>query len=223
MSTVQWAENEIKLACKRENPDWDGKSFDYGCSCYQSALKAYESLCEDGHSGFSFNVTKNILIRLMNSLPLTAIEDTEDVWSRINLQPEYSKYSTYQCSRMSSLFKDVYKDGTVKYHDVDRAVAIDENGHGYSDSVCNIIDEMFPITMPYYPVVGKYKLYTKEFLAKGFINDDTDYNTRAVLYCIKPDGERIEINRYFADTETEYMVEITKEEYEKRLNSREDK
>ena len=220
MSIVQWAENEVKLACKKENSDWDGKFFDYGCSCYQSALKAYKSLCEDGHSGFSFNVTKNILIRLMNTLPLTAIEDTEDVWCRINVQPEYSEYSTYQCNRMCSLFKDVYKDGTVKYHDVDRAVAIDENGHGYSGSVCNIIDEMFPITMTYYPPVGKYKLYTKEFLAKGFINDDTDYNTRAVLYCIKPDGERVEINRYFADSgKGNKMVEITKEEYEERLKN----
>ena len=50
----EWAENEVRLACKRENPDWDGKSFDYGCSCYQSALKAYKSICNDGHSGFSF-------------------------------------------------------------------------------------------------------------------------------------------------------------------------
>lgn len=214
MSMTTWAENEIKLACKKENPDWDGKSFDYGCNCYQSALKAYKSLCEDRHSGFSFNATKNILIRLINSLPLTPIEDTEDVWCGVDIQ---SEYSMYQCSRMCSLFKYVYKDGTVKYHDVDRVVAIDENGLGYSGSVCNIVDEMFPIKMPYYPTVGKYKLYTREFLAKGFINDDTDFNTRAVLYCIKPDGERIEINRYFADGEGNKMVEITHEEYLERL------
>ena len=55
MTTNEWAEREVEIACKKENPNWDGKSFNYGCSCYQSALKAYESLCEDGQSGTSFN------------------------------------------------------------------------------------------------------------------------------------------------------------------------
>ena len=73
MTTEEWAEKEIEIACKKENPNWDGKSFDYGCACYQSALKAYKSLCEDDHSGFSFGLTKNILIRLMNGLPLKPI------------------------------------------------------------------------------------------------------------------------------------------------------
>ena len=222
-SIVDWAENEIKIACKRENPDWDGESFDYGCSCYQSALKAYKSLCEDGHSGFSFGVTRNILIRLINDLPLTPIEDTEDVWDKSVFDEFDTEKTTYQCKRISSLFKDVYKDGTVKYHDVSRAIAIDENGNGYSGSVCNIVDEMFPITMPYYPAVWKYKLYTEEFIAKGFPKDNEDYNTRAVHYVITPKGERVEVNRYFADTETERMVEITKEEYEKRLENKENK
>ena len=63
-SRQEWAEKEIEMACKKENPEWDGKSFDYGCSCYQSALKAYKSLEKDEHSGCSWNITKNILIRL---------------------------------------------------------------------------------------------------------------------------------------------------------------
>ena len=49
MSMITWAEREVKLACEKErgksnNPeDWD-----YGCACYESALKAYKSLCDDG-------------------------------------------------------------------------------------------------------------------------------------------------------------------------------
>ena len=52
-----WAEQECRLACKRENPnfDFDSNDFDYGCSCYKSALKAYNSLVEDDHSGMSFS------------------------------------------------------------------------------------------------------------------------------------------------------------------------
>ena len=65
MTMTDWAKHEVELACKRENPDWDGESFDYGCACYQSALKAYGSLMGDGHSGMSFGFTKNILIRFM--------------------------------------------------------------------------------------------------------------------------------------------------------------
>ena len=51
MSLQEWAKNEVEIACKRENPDRKEGEFDYGCACYESALKAFESLCEDGHSG----------------------------------------------------------------------------------------------------------------------------------------------------------------------------
>ena len=123
-SMCEWAENEIKIACKRENPDWDGKSFDYGCSCYQSALKAYKSLAEDGHSGMSFSLTRNVLIRLLKELPITPIEDTPDTWSECTWEDaDGSKH--YQCMRMYSLFKRVDKDGNVTYSDNNRYLACD--------------------------------------------------------------------------------------------------
>jgi hypothetical protein len=217
MTPLELAENEVKLACKKENPDWDGKSFDYGCSCYQSALKAYKSVCEDGHSGFSYSITRSILIRLLNELPLTPINDTEDVWDHSVLNSD-SEYESYQCKRKFSLFKTVDKDGNVKYHDTDRAYAIDiKTGDTYHGWVCNVIDEMFPITMPYYPKVDKYKVYTEEFIAEGYLGDQTDYNTRGVLYCVTPEGEKVEINRYYADTKDSFrMKEISREEYEQR-------
>lgn len=59
MSMYEWAEQECRLACKKENPnfDFDSDDFDYGCNCYKSALKAYKSLLEDEHSGMSFSFT----------------------------------------------------------------------------------------------------------------------------------------------------------------------
>ena len=42
----------------------------------------------------------------------------------------------------------------------------------------------------------------------------SDWDTTAVFYVIKPDGERVEINRYFDDTGD--TREITKEEYQER-------
>lgn len=224
MSMSEWAENEVKLACKKENPDWDDESFDYGCGCYQSALKAYKSLCEDGHSGFSFSITRNILIRLMKSLPLTPIEDTEDTWNEtmffnddLSLNKNSSKKT--QCKRMGSLFKTINEDGSISYTDVSRAYCIDvDTKDTFNCFVENIIDDMFPITMPYYPPVNKYKVYVKDFIAKGYFGDTTDFNTRAVLYCITPEGEKVEINRYFADSpHNNRMEEITTGEYLERI------
>ena len=40
----KWADREVQLACQRENPDYQEGEFDYGCACYQSALKAFESV-----------------------------------------------------------------------------------------------------------------------------------------------------------------------------------
>ena len=79
----EWAEREVQIACKRENPDRKEGEWDYGCACYDSALKAFNSLMEDGHSGMSIEFTKQILNRLIDGKPLTPIEDTEDVWNCI--------------------------------------------------------------------------------------------------------------------------------------------
>lgn len=123
MSMMEWAKREVEIASKRERGDKPESEWDYGCACYDSALKAFESLCGDGHSGFSIGITKGILNRLIEGKPLTPIEDTEDVWN-VCSRGENGGVATYQCKRMSSLFKDVYPDGTVKYHDNDRYYCI---------------------------------------------------------------------------------------------------
>lgn len=75
MSMTSWAEREVELACKKENPERKEGEFDYGCACYESALKAFKSLMEDGHSGTSIHLTKNILVNLIEGKVLTPIED----------------------------------------------------------------------------------------------------------------------------------------------------
>lgn len=219
MTMTDWAENEVKIACKRENPDRKEGEWDYGCSCYESALKAYKSLMADGHSGASFGFTKNILIRLLNEKPLTPIADTEDVWSKVTDRQD--GYSDYQCNRLGSLFKRVYENGKITYRDNNRAVGIDiENNTGYTSGlVSDIIDEMFPIEMPYNPPTNAYKVYTREYLIPDCEGDDGDYNTVEVLYCVKPDGEKVGINRYFAE-KGGIMEEITKVEFTERMKKK---
>ena len=114
MSMYDWAEQECRIACKKENPDFnfDSEDFDYGCSCYKSALKAYKSLCEDAHSGASFNFTRIILERLMDGQPLTPITDEDFFIVRPKYPIESDKWlaehglkSEIQCPRMSGLFR----------------------------------------------------------------------------------------------------------------------
>ena len=44
MSMLEWAKNEIAIASKRERGDKPEGEWDYGCACYDSALRAFESL-----------------------------------------------------------------------------------------------------------------------------------------------------------------------------------
>lgn len=196
MSLKEWAEREVEIACKKENPDRKEGEWDYGCACYESALKAFNSLLEDGHSGFSISMTKHILMRLIDGKPLTPIEDTDDVWNERGVK-KVDVVKSYQCKRMSSLFKDVYSDGTVKYTDVDSSYIVDVNNPNSTWSngfVRSIIDEMFPITMPYMPPTKPIEVVCEELLTD---RKNGDFDTMGILYAVKPDGEKVDIYRYF--------------------------
>lgn len=212
MGMKEWAEREVQIACKRENPDRKEGEWDYGCACYESALKAFNSLMEDGHSGTSIVFTKQILDRLIDGKPLTPIEDTEDVWNECVRTDR--EYTTYQCKRMSSLFKDVYPDGSVKYSDTDRVICIDiDNDSTWSSGfIRDIIDEMYPITMPY---SGEdiYKVYIQDCL---YDPKNGDYDTRAILHIKTPNNKIIRVNRYFKESDSRF-IEIDREEYMARL------
>ena len=212
-----WAEKEIELACKKENPDWDGESFDYGIFCYKSALKAFNALLKDNHSGMSIGFTKNILNRLIDGKPLTNLEDVEDEW---NLAYEEDGIVSYQNRRYSSLFKDVDSNGNVKFYDNQRVlfyeVGFDSPFH--YGKANRFVEELFPITMPYYPT-KPYKVYGELVLSDEELRKHTDWDYEAFYYILTPEGERVELNKFFKvfDTcpEKDIDTEITKEEFEK--------
>lgn len=220
-----WAAREIALACQSEREASEGTDdWDYGVACYESALRAYRSLMQDGHSGFSIGITKGILNRLIDGRCLTPIEDTPDVWNDISTEMgEKGPIKEYQCKRMSSLFKKVSSDGTITYSDIDRAhaVSVDEPNIAYqSGFVTRLIDKIFPITMPYFPAARKFKVIREEFLVDPKMGD---YDTVAYLEIITPDGKHIALNRYFKETKENGMVQIEKAEYEERKTKRVDK
>lgn len=201
MSMLEWAENEVKLACERENPNRKEGEWDYGCACYESALKAYKSLMEDGHSGYSIGMTREILYRLLMNKPLTPIEDIDDNWTECTCIRD--DRMSYQCKRMSSLFKDVYTDGRVEYHDVNRVYCVnDESGVTYHNGfVSNIIHGMFPIKMPYNPPTNPFKVYCRDYL---YDPTNGDFDTIAILRIETPVGGTIDSCRYFKETESSW-------------------
>lgn len=221
MNMSDWAENEVRLACEREAPNRKEGEWDYGCACYESALKAFKSLVEDEHSGFSIGITKNILNRLIDGKPLTPITEEdfyipEGAWveSEESLR-SYGLKSSIQCPRMSSLFRQEKLDGTVEYNDVERYVCVDINNPEvcfHNGFIKRVVLKDFPITMPYYPSLKRYKIYVEDFLTD---KKHGDFDTIGIFYMITPELDKVEINRYFNLDEDE-PVEISKEEYEKR-------
>lgn len=222
MGMQTWAEKEVELACKRELTEGGFAGgglaeggWDYGCACCESALKAFKSLLGDNHSGCSIKITKFILNRLIDGKPLTPIEDTDDVWADVTgYQGDKKGYTCYQNKRMSSLFKYVYDDGCIKYRDLDAFCCVDIQNQScyHSGLVQDIIDEMFPISMPYMPTTEPIKVYCSECLTD---RKHGDFDTVAVFYAVKPDGERVEINKFFKHTAAGW-VEIDNTEYASR-------
>lgn len=197
MSMSDWARREVEIACKREAPDRKDGEWDYGCACYESALKAYLSLMEDEHSGMSFSFTAGILKRLLEGKSLTPIEDVPEVWGTGHTYGD-DGVTHYQCERMTSLFKDVTADGKVSYCDVGRYYCKDEvTGATYRCGLeSRLLDELHPITMPYNPPLGYYVFTVKEGLTD---RKNGDFDTKAIMTLKCPDGTVERIDRFYAD------------------------
>ena len=220
MNTLEWAKNEIAIASNRERGNKPENEWDYGCACYDSALNAFESLLGDSHSGMSIVFTKNILNRLIDGKPLTPIEDTEDMWNYAHGKKDGSK--CYQCKRMSSLFKYVTKDGSVSYNDVNRCYCASKekpSDYWYNGFILSIYNEMYPITMPYMPN-NKPDIIVRDDLLIDRKNGD--YDTIAILYIRRANGEKVEVNRYFKEDD-ESFTEISLEEYKERQKLHEER
>ena len=220
MGAYEWAENEVYIAINKidsresNEDDFDKETGEYIKNCYKSALRAYKSLCEDDHSGMSFSITSGILKRLMANKPLEAIEDVPESWNKVW---EDHGIVHYKCNRVSSLYKEVYPNGKVKYSDIDRVechnIGRDNHCVYYNGFIADIIDEMFPIKFPY----AKDELYTVETNDFQFDPKYGDYDTKAIFYVKSKSGEKTPINKFYADKGGNSMIEISEEEYNERL------
>ena len=217
---IKWARREVEIVLQQLTQRH--QITDYDRECYTAALEAFEFLCKQGHSGYSFTETFKILTRLCNRQPLCYINEDDfeqeglgmDNCNREINGPLIGKTS-YQCLRMPSLFKHVWEDGKVTYRDHDRILCIDSeniNNTFYWGFAAQFVDQMFPITLPYMPMPGKhYRIYVTSFTTNSM-------DVCAINQIVEPSGNIVKVDRYFKFTDDEEWngrpVEITHDKYE---------
>lgn len=152
------------------------------------------------------------------------IEDTDDIWNGPLLQRDDDDYLFYQCIRWPWLFKYVYPDTTVKYIDSSGYYCEDINTPGVlyydcSPALASILCDYLIVTLPYQPSDdNKIKVICENFYFHGrYINN---YNTFRIFQIEKPNGEVVDINKFFKESPNyeEVFVEISEEEYYERRN-----
>ena len=208
MDLIKWAEKEVEFLSEKGDM--------YLTNCASAALEAFEVLAEQGHSGYSIGVTKRILNDLIDGKPLTTLTGEDDEWDYISYRNEKRGYTSQQNKRCTALFKHVYDDGRVEYSYNDRYEFYNNGSDiGYYCGYANdYLDEIFgKITMPFYPGPA-IKVYAEDFL---FDIKNGDFDIVGLLYAITPDGTRVELNIFLAET-SEGFERISKEEYEYRKN-----
>jgi hypothetical protein len=220
MSLVNWAENEIRLKKEFEGKEAGGWNA-YVNGCLDSALKAYKSLCEDGHSGMSFSITRQILECLMHDIPLTPIEDVPESWGESYGFGDSDKRKHFQCIRRSSLFKEIDPDGKISYHDNDNTV-LDEvklnDGHvsalgsSRTDKILKkYCPEALEIKFPYCPPRYPWRVRMSEDLNNN--GNDRDFNYLSYIIC--PNFERIHVDKYVYFDSEGVLYEATDEDLQK--------
>ncbi len=209
MGFTSWADLEISTAeqaCK--NP--------LAIGCMERAYQALQILRADGHYGETMHEALSILNRLANGKPLSPIRDIPDEW-RLCVDFPKTEPKTYQCTRMGSLFKDVYADGRIEYTDMNRVMCRDIRGGTalWRTRVAQAcIDKMFPITMPYMPSIDPWVVYIEE---GSYDSPNGDIDTWGLFYAHSPDGERHDISKYFKAL-GDRIVEIDETEYYARMH-----
>ena len=182
-----------------------------------AAFEAFRALCLDDITGYDRTQALKLMRDLNNGFPLSPIEDVPEIWNEIPINKEEGSVA-YQCSRYSALFKTVYSDGRVEFDDVCRCKGQHVDGPKgvafTSGRIRKIVNEHFPITMPYMPPHDPYVVICLDF--KYDENDDkNDWDTQAFFYIEDPYTlEKIPLDIYEGlNTVTNDFEPISKEEY----------
>ena len=218
MERKSWAENEVEIflnECKRENVG----DYEYIEAVLNAALKVYNVLVEQGHSGLSYHYTCDVLKNLLDRKPLTSITGDDAEWG--DKETRYDGTVCQQNKRRTALFKHTLPDGSIRYSDIDRVRSAEIGTNDYcwcSGLATRIVDEMFPITFPYFPE-GTFLVdsLTINSLGEDILFNCPDYNGVFIESFRSPDGKRYEVNRLFLEGDDDCMHEVKLEDADKDL------
>lgn len=180
----------------------------YDKECFNSALRALKSLTKDGHSGASIQYTMEILNRMVKGFPFSEITE-QDEWETPHKYSESDDFSVSSCKRYNAVYKRIYDDGRVVYSDINRACAFDVDFPdlpSWTGTATNLFDQLYPITLPYFPADNKYRIAVKEYDDKEDIirilkEYNVEYSNEKLIiyfdYIITPSGNRIDVKKYF--------------------------
>jgi hypothetical protein len=93
MSLLEHARRETAIYFDHSNDDYDGE-------LKQGILDIVEHFASQGHSGFSEAFAKEMLMTLLDYLPLTPLRGTEDEWSPIDVNDYTDEDQNIRCSRV---------------------------------------------------------------------------------------------------------------------------
>ena len=217
-SPDKWAQNEVEnLIAHTKN--------EYIAECAKSALRAYNSVYRDGHSGNSIGIMRVMLNDLIRTRPLTPLTGEDDEWSECGMD-DVSGVKTFQNKRYCALFKDVSPDGTVKYNDVDRFVCFNSSNpnvpftNGFVAITVAAMDGIPQIEFPYTPLENPMRIEVEEILT-DFHNGDFDGIGIESIQFVDKNGTPCSrfIDRYF-DLSSTGNREMTRTEWlEKKKTS----
>lgn len=214
-STTKRVRQEVDYAieCEREDSikDDDFAFLDYAIECYRSALRAYETMASDGHSGMSWGLTRQIFNRLAEGKPLKKLNsyhDRPEEWARNDgLDDDVPRFNN---KRYNPLYCEVTPNGTV-YHDVDRwrFYEIDNpNVPWRCGLLSRYMDKHYPIAFPYNPVSISVRI--EELLTDPAHGD---YDAQRIIDFVDPEtGETVKVDACFAEVDGEWQ-EIGKKKW----------
>ena len=218
---INRAKREVFLKKKEfldsnENPATLNAFWDSALSVYIEIIKA---------SGVNSSYFLSIIEKLDSRVPITPIIDDPDDWADLTMAKNGVIKKQY-CKRYPKLFRETYENGRIVYRDNDRISAFDHIlGLSYHFGLCNLVyDEMFPIELPYEVGNENARFYIHMFLSNRE-DQESEFDTAALLFIEKENGEQIPVNRYFRianeDEEPDIggWVEIGVKELEERIKT----
>lgn len=217
MNRLEWIKNEISIACNKK--EWEGNSvvsrvdFNLAKAAFLIVEDVLSVLLKNEYSDDYYEIIRKTVTDLINEKPLTPIKDIPEVWEDVKDNNDESICRIYRCIRKKTLYKFVYPDGSIRFTDKKRVVFKNQNKEEYFDFVTDLIDDLYPIKMPYDA--------SKTILVNGnkfllYKNSPLNYDTLSIKNCIV-DGDVKEINKFYVRTSSG-NTEISEQTYQSRFN-----